>query len=42
MMIQNVEVSKLSNGMTVITSRSDNVESVSMGIFVGVGSRFEK
>ncbi len=36
-----VQVSKLSNGMRVVTDRMDTVETVSLGVWVDVGTRHE-
>jgi len=35
------ELSKLTNGMTVITDRMEAVETVSLGVWVQIGARFE-
>lgn len=34
-----VSVSELSNGFRVITDRMEHVETVSLGVWVGVGTR---
>lgn len=36
-----VEITKLANGMTIVTDRLDTVETVSLGVWVQAGSRFE-
>ena len=36
-----VEITKLPNGMTVVTDRLDTVETVSLGVWVQAGARFE-
>jgi predicted Zn-dependent peptidase len=36
-----VRVSRLSNGMRIVTDRMDTVETVSIGVWVGVGTRHE-
>lgn len=41
-MLNNVQVTKLKNGATVITSRLADAESVSFGIWAAAGGRFEK
>ena len=41
-MLENVQVTVLKNGATVATSRNPDAESVSVGIWVGVGGRHEK
>ncbi|MBO7299239.1 MAG: insulinase family protein [Kiritimatiellae bacterium] len=40
-MLENIETSKLKNGLTVITYSRDDVESVSTTFYVKVGSRYE-
>ena len=40
-MLRNVEFTRLDNGARVATARSDDAESVSTGIFIGVGGRHE-
>jgi predicted Zn-dependent peptidase len=40
-MLLNFKESTLSNGIRVATSRMDSVESVAMGVWVGVGGRYE-
>lgn len=40
-MFTNVQTTKLPNGIRVITSAIDHVQSVAMGIWIGVGSRHE-
>ncbi len=40
-MLMNVQESKLSSGVRVVTSALPNVQSVTFGIWVGVGSRYE-
>lgn len=40
-MFRKVEESRLANGMRVITSQIDHVESVAIGLWVGAGSRHE-
>ena len=40
-MMMDVKVSRLPNGMRVVTSAIPRVESVTLGIWVGVGARFE-
>ncbi|HYB10868.1 MAG TPA: pitrilysin family protein [Alphaproteobacteria bacterium] len=37
----NVEVTKLPNGLTVVSDRMEQVETVSLGVWVGAGTRFE-
>jgi len=37
-----VEITNLSNGIRIITDKMSDVETVSMGIWVGVGSRYEE
>ena len=39
--MMDVNVTKASNGVRVATSRLPHVQSVAMGLWVGVGSRFE-
>ena len=41
-MLENVEVTILKNGATVVSSPIPNAESVAVGIWVGVGGRHEK
>mgnify|MGYP001281235348 CR=1 FL=1 len=41
-MLRNVQVTVLKNGATVVTSPDADAESVSVGIWVGVGGRHEK
>lgn len=41
-MLENVQVSVLKNGATVVTAPIPDAESVTVGIWVGVGSRHEK
>jgi predicted Zn-dependent peptidase len=36
-----VEITKLANGMTIVTDRLDTVETVSLGVWVRAGARFE-
>ncbi|NKB22254.1 MAG: insulinase family protein [Alphaproteobacteria bacterium] len=36
-----VEITKLANGLTVVTDRLDTVETVSLGVWVQAGARFE-
>lgn len=36
-----IEVSRLENGLTVASDRMDSVESVSLGVWIGVGTRHE-
>ena len=38
---RNVEISRLSNGLTVVTDRMDHLESAALGIWVKAGSRDE-
>ncbi len=38
---RNVQVSKLSNGMTIVTDRMENLESAALGVWVKAGSRDE-
>jgi len=38
---RNIQVSKLANGMTIVTDRMDHLESASLGIWVKAGSRDE-
>ena len=40
-MLENIETSKLKNGLTVITYSRDDVESVSTTFYIKVGSRYE-
>ncbi len=40
-MFKDVQMSRLKNGMRVITSRIDHVESAAVGLWVGAGSRHE-
>ncbi|MGI9364253.1 MAG: M16 family metallopeptidase [Rhizobiaceae bacterium] len=39
---RNVEVSKLKNGMTVVTDRMEHLESAALGVWVKAGSRDER
>ena len=39
---RNVEVTKLSNGLTVVTDRMDHLESAALGVWVKAGSRDEQ
>ena len=41
-MQKNIIVSRLSNGIRVVTDTQKNADSVTLGAWVGVGSRFEK
>ncbi len=41
-MPQNISVSKLSNGIRIVTDAQKEADSVTLGLWVGVGSRFEK
>ena len=41
-MAKTVEISCLSNGIQVITDTQPSLDSVTLGAWVGVGSRFEK
>ena len=41
-MLDNVEVTVLENGATVVSSSAADAESVAVGIWVGVGGRYEK
>lgn len=41
-MAKTVEISRLSNGIQVITDTQPSLDSVTLGAWVGVGSRFEK
>ncbi|MEQ9122448.1 MAG: insulinase family protein, partial [Alphaproteobacteria bacterium] len=36
-----VDVTRLSNGLTVATDRIDSVESVALGVWIGTGARAE-
>src|SRR5271169_612480 len=36
-----VEVTKLPNGLTVVSDRMEQVETISFGVWVGAGTRFE-
>src|SRR6201996_804877 len=38
----NIEISKLSNGLTVVTDPMAGLESAAMGVWVGTGSRNER
>ena len=40
-MLRNVEHTRLRNGAQVVSARSEDAESVSVGIFIGVGGRHE-
>ena len=40
-MIQDPQVSTLSNGLRVVSRYADHVETVSFSVWVGVGSRYE-
>ena len=39
---RNVEVTRLKNGMTIVTDRMDHIESASVGVWVKAGSRDEQ
>ena len=41
-MSKNIIISRLSNGIRVVTDSQPNADSVTLGAWVGVGSRFEK
>jgi len=41
-MQKNILISRLSNGIRVVTDTQKNADSVTLGLWVGVGSRFEK
>ena len=40
-MLKHVELTRLQNGAQIVSARSDDAESVSTGIFIGVGGRHE-
>ncbi len=41
-MTKNVHISRLKNGIRVVTDEQPSADSVTLGLWVGVGSRFEK
>ena len=40
-MLENIKISTLDNGCRIVTSSLPGIESVAVGIFTGVGSRYE-
>jgi predicted Zn-dependent peptidase len=40
-MISNIQITKLGNGIRVVSASDKNVESVTVGLWVGVGGRYE-
>ena len=41
-MVDTIHISRLTNGIRIITDTQSQADSVTLGLWVGVGSRFEK